>query len=184
MQSVELLLNAEMDAHIRSQWESLAEAGFHALRPHHRPHVTVGVAQEIPPQIDRAITPLFWTLPFPLRLGGLVLFGEKRIVIARAVTMSRELLNCHQRLFTVMRECPGQPLHMEPGKWTPHVTLAKRIPAAEVGRAVEILATREDFTGAVVAARRWDGQRKIETIFASAADLAGHLTQGNSAADS
>ena len=60
------------------------------------------------------------------------------------------------------------PPHLLPGRWTPHVTLARRVALADVDRAVALataLAQGEAPAGMRVVAsavRRWDGSRRVE----------------------
>jgi hypothetical protein len=62
-----------------------------------------------------------------------------------------------------------------PARWAPHVTLARRVAAPDVDRAVELV-TRQLERDAPVgmpvvasAVRRWDGSRQREWLVASAA---------------
>jgi hypothetical protein len=47
-----------------------------------------------------------------------------------------------------------------PGRWTPHVTLARGLDAAGVGRALEVLGGSGPIEGAAVDCRRWDSQAR------------------------
>jgi hypothetical protein len=49
-----------------------------------------------------------------------------------------------------------------PGEWTAHVTMARRIVPAQMGRAVWIVGKPQEITGSVVGLRRWDGNTKRE----------------------
>ncbi len=170
VQSVELLLDPVLDAAVRSDWEALSAAGIRALRPHHRPHITIGVAAEIYPRIDKALASALGTLPIPVTLGGLLVFGTGRVVIARAITVSPELMEAHRAVWSAMRDCPGQPRHTAPGEWTPHATLAKRVPVADCGTAIGTVARRHDLHGRIIAARRWDGDEHREWLIAGTDD--------------
>ncbi|WP_149360867.1 2'-5' RNA ligase family protein [Lolliginicoccus suaedae] len=173
VQSVELLLDPGLDAAVRADWEALSARGIRALRPHHRPHITIGVASEIYPRIDKALARALAMLPIPVTLGGLLVFGTGRVVIARAVTMSPELVEAHQAVWAAMHDCPGQPRHTAPGEWTPHATLAKRVPVAECGTAIETVARRRDLHGHIIAARRWDGEEHREWLVAGTDESSG-----------
>lgn len=174
MQSVELLLDSNLDETVRAQWRALAEAGLRGVSgDHHRPHVTLGVAAEVYPRIEKQLPAVCAAaLPLRLRLGGLVLFGAGPLVLARLVTVSTPLLALHNEVHRLLSQCPGSPGHMGDGAWTPHVTLARRLPVADVDRAVAALATRKDFVGEAVAVRRWDGDVKREWVVAGE-DVAG-----------
>ena len=49
-----------------------------------------------------------------------------------------------------------------PGQWTPHVTLARRLVPAQLGRALRIAGKPPEITGSVAGLRRWDGSSKRE----------------------
>lgn len=163
VQSVELLLDTELDAAVRQQWTALSAAGLPSQNGHtgssNRPHITVAVADVMPDAVDRGDAMRFD--PFPVRLGGLLVFGGGRATLARTVVPSDDLLELHRQV----SEAVGSHTypHMAPGEWTPHVTLARRLTADQVAAAVEELAPRVvDLVGTAVAVRRWDGTEKRE----------------------
>ncbi|MBD8506335.1 2'-5' RNA ligase family protein [Hoyosella sp. G463] len=178
VQSVELLLDPGLDAAVRADWEALSSTGIRALRPHHRPHITIGVASEIYPRIDKALARALATLPIPVTLGGLLVFGTGRVVIARAITVSPELVEAHRAVWSAMRDCPGQPRHTAPGEWTPHATLAKRVPIADCATAIGTVARRHDLHGHIVAARRWDGEEHRDWLIAGTDGTSGPAVSG------
>ena len=49
------------------------------------------------------------------------------------------------------------------GRWTPHVTLARRLTADQVGAALTVLGAVPTLSGQLVRARRWDITSKQET---------------------
>lgn len=171
VQSVEVVLDDDLDAAVRAQWVHLQEAGLDSQgrirAATNRPHVTLFVAQAIPSELDDAIHDAVGPLPVPVRIGGVVVFGSRRVTLARAVVPSAELLALHTRVFEVLRGCPGIPEHIRPGDWTPHVTLARRVPARDLGRAVLTAETRHaGDAGAAIAVRRWDGTARCEWFVA------------------
>ncbi|MFC4123383.1 2'-5' RNA ligase family protein [Nocardia rhizosphaerae] len=164
VQSVELLLDDGAEAEIRRQWAELARLGIGAPRDAaHRPHVTVAVATEIWPRIDRALAGLEFR-PLPVRLGGLLIFGARRPILVRQVAASAELLALHRRIAELVQPCPGIPATMRPGAWTPHVTLARRLPADRLGEAFAAVAADHDLPAVVVGIRRWDGRSRQEHV--------------------
>jgi len=171
VQSVEVVLDDELDSAVRAQWARLREAGLDSqgrIRAEtNRPHVTLFVAQAVPPELDETIRAAVGPLPVPIRLGGIVVFGSRRVTLARAVVPSADLLAVHARVYDALRGCPGVPEHIRPGDWTPHVTLARRVPAHDLGRAVVTAGTRHaGESGSVTAVRRWDGTAKREWFVA------------------
>ncbi|MCJ0978154.1 2'-5' RNA ligase family protein [Rhodococcus sp. ARC_M12] len=163
VQSAELLLDSGLDAAVRREWSALSEAGLPSQNRHrgesNRPHVTVAVASSMPAAVDDGDAVRFD--PFDVRLGGLVVFGGRTITLARLVVPSSELLDLHARLFEAVVDRSLE--HLEPGRWTPHLTLARRLTPEEAGAAVRLLsADVDDLVGSAVALRRWDGEGKRE----------------------
>lgn len=163
--SLELLVDDALDGIIRAQWQTLADAGLpsraRVAAPTNRPHVTLVAAPSIPAAVDAALVPLAMRLPIPVRLGGLVVFGgHNRFVLARLVVASSDLLSIHAatlRLAAVDDPFP----HGLPGEWSPHVTLARRMTADQVGTALALLPSAEP-RGFATAIRRWDGDKHTE----------------------
>ncbi len=166
MQSVELLLDERGDAEIRRQWAVLAEAGIGSPGgATHRPHITVAVAREIWPRIDHALERMAFT-PLPVRLGGVLVFGARRPILVRAVVVTEELLALQRRVADLVAPCPGIPANVAPDAWTPHITLARRVPPELLGAAVRAVAADHDFSAVVVGIRRWDGEARQERLVA------------------
>lgn len=163
VQSVELLLDERGEAEIRRQWAALATAGIDSPTATHRPHLTVAVAREIWPRIDRALERLPFT-PLPVRLGGVLVFGARRPILVRAVVVTEALLALHRRVAELVAPCPGTPADLAPDAWTPHVTLARRVPPDRLGDAVRAVASDHDFCATVVGIRRWDGDARTEHL--------------------
>jgi 2'-5' RNA ligase len=159
MRSIELTLDADTDAAIRDEWRFLAEHGLPNLASHtaasNAPHVTLVAGDALAVADVPADT--FGALPLPLRFGALSTFaaGRGRFVLVRSVVVTRELLALHERVAHPLARAVPTSL---PGAWTPHVTLARRLTAEQVGVALSLLATPSD--GAYVAARLWDAATK------------------------
>ena len=49
-----------------------------------------------------------------------------------------------------------------PDQWTAHVTMARRVVPAQMGRAVRIAGKPQEIKGIIVGLRRWDGNAKRE----------------------
>jgi 2'-5' RNA ligase len=95
-----------------------------------------------------------------LRPGPLVVFGTGPFVLALGVVPSQGLVALHRALATALRPARG---HLEPGAWTPHVTLANRLSAGQVGAALEVLAAWDRPADLVVAsARHWDSGQQLD----------------------
>ncbi|KQU07666.1 hypothetical protein ASG56_00180 [Rhodococcus sp. Leaf7] len=177
VQSVELLLDSGSDESIRREWNYLAELGLPSQARHtgssNRPHITIAVAASIDDDAERRLTALIvdgrengaWRFPEAVRLGGLVMFGGSRAVLARTVVPSPELLDLHARVHRILADSPGIPPHLEPGRYTPHVTLAMRMRPDDIGSGSSHLITDlRDIEAEVSAVRRWDGDAREDWL--------------------
>jgi hypothetical protein len=60
---------------------------------------------------------------------------------------------------------PGPAAHTAPGQWSPHVTLCRRISAADLTGALAVLRKmNSDLPGRFVALRHWDGDNRVERV--------------------
>ena len=170
VQSVELLLDVDLGARVRAQWRALVEAGLPSLGRHtgptNAPHVTLTVASGVGPvHEDRLADAVPSTdLPLPLLLGGYVVFGTHKHVLARLVVPSVRLLDLHARAAAAWSDALELPDTARPGRWTPHVTLASHLTDTQLGQALTALRALDpavhDGSGSAVAVRRWDGEAK------------------------
>ena len=165
-QSVELTLDARSDTAVRTLWARLAEAGLPTEQrttpsPSHAPHVTLFAADRLDPEADAALPERLTGLDLRLRLGGLLAFGPRRghVVLARQVVASAPLLALQGAVASL---CGADPLgHFGPGRWTPHVTLARRVPVAQLGAVVLALGDLPEVDVTARRCRRWDSERRI-----------------------
>jgi len=165
-QSVELLLDPAAETVVLSEWARLAEAGLPTEQrvepsPTHRPHVTLWAGAAIPAEVDAALPALVAGLELPLLLGSLLVFGPRRgqVVLVRQVVPSAALLDLQAQ---VARRCGVEPdSHFAPGRWSPHVTVARRVPVDRLGEVVATLGGVPDVTATVRACRRWNGDAKV-----------------------
>ena len=140
--SVELLFDTEADAAVRRLWDDLTDAGVRSLAsstsPSNRPHVTLSVAEHMDDAVNDALRPLLRRLPFRGTIGAPMVFGRGPFTLVRLVIPSAELLALQAEVHTVClpHMSPGPLPHAEPGHWTPHVTLARRVPADKLADAL------------------------------------------------
>jgi hypothetical protein len=164
VQSVELLLDAHLEAMVRREQQALVDAGV--ARQLRRggdpavPHLTVGVAASIPPDIEDALRAIDHGVGLELRLGGLLLLGGRSTVLVRVVVPSLRLLEVQATVWETLRGCPGMPDNLAPGAWTPHVTLVRRVRSSDLSTAVDLLGGRTSAGGSVAGMRRWDGDAR------------------------
>lgn len=165
-QSVELLLDPPSEAVVLGEWARLADAGLPTEQrvvpgPTHRPHVTLWAGPTIPPGVDEALPGKVSGIELPLLLGSLLVFGPRRsqVVLVRQVVASAALLELQAR---VAGRCGTEPdSHFAPGRWSPHVTLARRVPIEQVGVVLATLAEVPDVLATSRVCRRWDGDAKV-----------------------
>lgn len=163
VQTVELLPDAVTDAVVRAQWQALLAAGLPSQARHtgatNAPHVTLGVCTAVPQTVEPRLAVAVAGLPVPLRLGGLVVFGDRRRVLACLVVPTPELLTLHAEVSAVLDGCPGQRDLLAPGRWTAHITLARGLREDQLGAAL-VACAGEEVDGSAVAARRYDGEAR------------------------
>lgn len=161
--SIELVFDAETETTIRRIWADLAAAGVPSQAPASRPHVTLVVAQRIDPRVDAELAAVAERLPLSCLLGGTLIFGRSHGVLARLVVPTIDLLELHAQVHGACAPhlIPGPMPNVLPGQWTGHVTLARRVGPAQLGRAQRI-AGRSDIVGRFVGLRRWDGNARNE----------------------
>jgi hypothetical protein len=133
--SIELVFNRDTEATIRRIWAELAAVGIPSQAPASRPHVTLAVADQIAPDVDGLLKPVTERLPLNCTVGAALLFG---------------------------RAAPGPVPNSLPGQWTAHVTLARRVGGAQLGRGLRVAGRPAQIAGSFVALRRWDGNKKAE----------------------
>jgi 2'-5' RNA ligase len=165
VQSVELLLDAEAESAIRRQWQSLADAGLPFIKADHRPHITMAVAQEIWPRVERRLEHLDFE-PLPLRIGAVMVFGDRKPILVRLVVPTVGLLDLQHRIHATIADSPGLAGNTAPDAWTPHVTLARRVRPDQLGAALNTVLTSGDISATAVGIRRWDGDQRREWTIA------------------
>lgn len=185
VQSIELVLDEALDARVRQQWRALAEVGLPSLARHtgasNRPHVTLVVASGVAPEHEDRLTAALADgpdadapVPLPVLLGGYVVFGTHKHVLARLVVPSAALLAVQARAWRAWDGVLERPETVRPGRWTPHVTLAKHLTDTQVAQALTALRAgpgpdadrpgrnEQADEGHAVAVRRWDGEDRVD----------------------
>lgn len=164
MRSIELVFDDSTDSAIRADWSRLAAAGIPSLAGHtspsNSPHITLAAGAALPAAVPPGLE---GALPLDIVFSGVLVFpaGAGKYVLARAVVMAGRLLDLHRDLHAGLSE--SLPL-TRPGNWTPHVTLARRVPAARLGAAVDLLDLR--LQGQSTGARLWDSESRTITVLA------------------
>ncbi|MFT4200141.1 2'-5' RNA ligase family protein [Gordonia sp. (in: high G+C Gram-positive bacteria)] len=169
--SLELVFDDVADALVIDEVNRLAGAGLRTPHADQRPHVTLVAADAVAPGALAALAPVAQRLPISVRLGSPIVFSHGEggarggFTLARAVVPSTELLGIHA---TVLRladgHLHGEKDHCRPGRWTPHVTLARRLTMEQVGSAVALLSDGPDREAVAAGLRLWNGDTTTETV--------------------
>ncbi len=164
--SIELVFDSDTEAAVRRISEELAGAGIPSQAPASRPHVTLAVAESISPDVDELLRPVSTRLPLDALIGAPVLFGRTSAVFARLLVPSSELLALHAEVHRLCRPhlSPAPMANSLPGQWTAHVTLARRVGGAQLGRALRIAGRPAQIEGSFAGLRRWDGNKRVEHL--------------------
>jgi hypothetical protein len=164
--SIELLFDRHTEAAIRRIWADLATVGIPSQAPASRPHVTLAVADRIAPDVDALLKPVTARLPLTCTVGASLLFGRANAVLARLIVPTAELLAVHAEVHSICGPylAPGPMPNSLPAQWTAHVTLARRVGGAQLGRALRVAGRPAEVAGSFAALRRWDGNKKAEHL--------------------
>lgn len=172
MHSIELLPDPATDSAVRAVWRGLIDAGLPSQGRHtgptNAPHVTLTARPRIGPEHDDALRSLAAeSLPLPIELGGLVVFGQgpRGFVLARLVVVESGILRLHRRVHEAVTDPDATEVPTtRPGSWTPHITLASRLDPQQLGAAVAV-ASSVPSPAEISAAelRRWDSTAKEVT---------------------
>jgi 2'-5' RNA ligase len=170
VQSVELLLDPTSEGRVRYEWQALHGASlpseYRAGTGSHRPHITLLAVDTIPETAESVLPELVADLDLALELGGLMTFGPRRgrVILVRQVTPSMDLLRLQAQVAEICGAATdGQ---FGPGRWSPHVTVARRLPTDQVGRALDVLDGGVDrpLRARITRCRRWDGTRRVDWL--------------------
>ena len=137
---VEAYLDAEADGRVRRLWDVLKERGISDsnLRNDSTPHLTLVTAASLDEDAAQTALSLVARTPAlraPLR--GLAFFpGEKRTLYLPVVPSWR-LLDLRRACVGAVRAAGGEAHDDQP--WTPHVSLARRLPPVASPGAVGVL---------------------------------------------
>ena len=136
--ALELSFASSSAAAVVAQWEALKAAGLPSQADHrsmtNAPHLTLAAAVGIEETVVRVaretVGPM---LPARIGLRGLVLFGQgARVTIAHLVEPDHALAAAVARIRALVP-------HLAHPVWTPHVTVARRVPRRLVPTALTVL---------------------------------------------
>lgn len=146
-------------AAVLAQWDALKAAGLPSQADHrsmtNAPHLTlvaaVGIEEAVVRMAGETVGRL---LPTRIVLRGLVLFGQgPRVTIAHLVEPDQALAAAAARIRVLVPEL-RHPI------WTPHVTVARRVPRRMLPTALDVLHAVDDLRELVCdRLRRWDPEQ-------------------------
>jgi len=164
--SIELVFDRDTEAAVRRIWTDLAAAGIPSQAPASRPHVSLVVADAIAAEVDTLLEAVSKRMPLSCVVGAPLVFGRAKVVLARLVVPTADLLTVHAEVYRLcgLHLQPQPMANCIPGQWTPHVTLARRVGGAALGRAMRVAGKPAQIDGSFSALRRWDGNTKTEYV--------------------
>ena len=171
--SIELLLDPDSDAMVRRMWAALLSDDLPSQGAHrsnsNRPHITLIAATRIDTGVDAEVRGLEDRFPLSVDVGATVVFRGRRSTVARLVVASRELLALHRDLHDLAAPFVdgGVVDHCTPDHWTPHLTVARRVPDDQLGRCIAVADDAGQgaaVTATVTGLRRWDGDAREDVV--------------------
>lgn len=166
VQSLESTLDPTLDEAVRAEWQILSDAGLPSQGHHrgasNRPHITLVVADALD-ELDARIDAERVQPTVPVHLGAFVVFRGKFATLARLVVPSPELLMLHDTVARLTAGAGGHREHTHSGRWTPHVTIARRLtPTQLIDAIIALESAPSELEGRTSTLRRWDGESKRE----------------------
>ncbi|MBC2931545.1 hypothetical protein [Nocardioides sp. zg-1228] len=160
MHALELLPDETGREAVRRDWQALRDAGLPSQLDHrgstNSPHVTVVAAPALGGDDEQRANDLLGPLlPVEVRASGLALLGGSRVSLVRVLDVPDALVRAVLDLRSRVRD-------VQHVGWLPHLTLARRMARADVGRAVGVLG-HEDVVVTLSSLRRWDPDAGIVT---------------------
>ena len=168
--SVELLPDHDTERRIRGIWDALTDAGLPSQASvssdSNRPNITLVAARAIDEATDHALRGLAADrLPLTVELGAPVVFGGRTATVALLVVPTADLLSAHSAVVETVAESAADPVaHSDPGAWTAHVTVARRVPFEQLADVVRLVVDhRVEGTVRLDGLRRWDSDARTVT---------------------
>ena len=156
--ALELSFDERSATAVEDQWRALRFLGLPSQLDHrgmtNAPHLSLVVASAITDDVVARVREFFSAaLPIRLDVRGLITFGTgSRVTLAHLAEPPRAVVD----EVTALRQ--ASPLVRHP-VWTPHVTLARGIPAARLGEALAVVGSGSEEPVGLTGARRWDPDR-------------------------
>ena len=162
LHALELVPDAEGEELCRRDWQALRDAGLPSQLDHtgvtNTPHVTAVALPTITPDDERrAVATLGALLPVTVVTSGLAVLGGASVTLARLLDVTDDVTRAVLDLRAVTSG------HRHPG-WLPHLSLVRRLPRADLQRAVDVVG-HSSVSLRFTTLRRWDPvQRTVRTL--------------------
>ena len=163
--SLDLVLSPVSDELIRTRWAALHEAGVPSLATHrgasNAPHITALSSPMLPAEVLERSRELFSTLlPCSADIPGFLVLGHGPFVLAEAAIVPPGVA---QAALELGRLVAGA--HASARPWVPHLTLGKRLTAAQVQRALEVLGSVPALPSVeITGLQRWDPDQRVTAM--------------------
>jgi 2'-5' RNA ligase len=153
LHALELIPDAAGETAMRTEWQSLREVGLRSMLDHagstNTPHVTVVAVPALSATDEaRAVALLGELLPVTVVTSGVAVFGGSLVTLVRTLDVPDGLT----RAVLDLRAATSGHQHVG---WLPHLTLARRLPRADLPRALEVIG-HESLRISLSSLRRWD----------------------------
>ena len=153
LHALELVADAAGEAAVRAEWQALRDAGLRSMLDHagatNTPHVTViAVPSLTTADEERAVDLLGALLPVEVVTSGVAVFGGASVSLVRTLDVADEVI----RAVLDLRATTSGHQHVG---WLPHLTLARRLPRADLPRALAVIG-HEPVKVSLNSLRRWD----------------------------
>ena len=141
--AIELFLDPDADAAVRSVWRALADAGVSRtmLDAGSQPHVSLADSRDLDVERFRPVLEAFAreTPPLECSLASVGAFPTEEGVVFLAPVATRELLELHQAFHERLGEFGARSsAYYRPGNWVPHCTLAMGAARTAMAEAVTL----------------------------------------------
>jgi 2'-5' RNA ligase len=142
--AVGLFMQMDLEAEVYDVWQSIKAANISSrmVDGHFRPHISLGVCEDIDPHHFKPVLKKFaaMTPPFAVWLPNVGYFLDDKAVLYIGITVTHHLLDLHQRFQQHFSACAtNQNRHYQVGNWVPHITLAVDVAPRNLPRAIEVL---------------------------------------------
>jgi 2'-5' RNA ligase len=141
--AIQLFFDPASDTVVRNLWAELAstELPFPLRDSGNRPHISLAIYNELNTAVCLGLLDSFaqTCTPFALSIASLGIFPGEQAVVFLAPIVSSGLLDLHRQVHQLLQGTGTLPsTNYLPGHWTPHCTLATRVPPHFLSQAVAI----------------------------------------------